>query len=975
MATTTLTTLKDQIELYKYNPTMIQAVILRMLRDITAGKIDVVDPSNPFVFLLEAAATIGSSNMTDNATNNRKQYAKAAQTMEDLYRHMRYGELDDAWALPSTAPFVIGFDKEELISRMVQVPGTDIRKIIIPRNTTVTIADNVFSLQYPIELRQLSHGGLSVVYDVAQVSPLKTIDTNIIDWQPIRQQDGSEMIFFPVYLDQFKVSTLNDVVNSTQKFSLSTTISDQFYYCRVWRELSGGGWEEMETTYSQDIYDVSSVTAIVKVIDNKVTVEIPIVYIKTGLISGKVRMDVYQTKGPMALDLSGFDNKQFIINWLAIDKTEQNQYVAPLSAMTTTQAYSLATTSGGQDAMLFEALKERNLQNAFGPKALPITPAQAQKKLERKGYNIVKNLDQITDRVFAATRPMPEPKDTDLITPANAGIHTLTETLENLAMLSTSYSNTDSLTLSPKTLFRVKNGVLEVCSDAEVALLNAMPGDKKALAITENGYFYTPFHYVFDINDSTFASRAYYLDSPKINSRSFIAENDTTLLQVATGSSLIQRTPLGWEIVITTNSSQEWKDLQDNEVFVNIGFQPDRTGDYAYIPGVFLGKTDAGERVYRFSINTDYQINSINAVEITNAMMYEESQQYLRTPLDQDFDLFYSTSHVTPTGWTPASFDPIIGLFLVPYGSVGISRERLNVNLGTALTNLWTRGRTVAGENNYALWDQDVAAVYASDVYETDPVTGVSFTIVNGVLTYNKTHSAGDPVIRDGAPVYKYRKGDIKRDAYGAPIIVGGRKLTRQVDFFLLEAQYYFATNKAATEYRQQLVDTIVKWISEDLKDINKVLLDKTSIYFYPVQNVSTVDIIYGAGLKTTIDAGQYFNLKLYVRDSVYKNNELRQSLTRSTVVALSECLKSKTVSTSQITEALKEVYGDDVISFEVEGLGGTANLAICTMVDDSARLTLRKRLEYRPDQTFALREDVNVDFIPHERAGIDLDS
>jgi hypothetical protein len=135
------------------------------------------------------------------------------------------------------------------------------------------------------------------------------------------------------------------------------------------------------------------------------------------------------------------------------------------------------------------------------------------------------------------------------------------------------------------------------------------------------------------------------------------------------------------------------------------------------------------------------------------------------------------------------------------------------------------------------------------------------------------------------------------------------------------------------------------------------------------------VDIIYGAGLKTTIDAGQYFNLKLYVRDSVYKNNELRQSLTRSTVVALSECLKSKTVSTSQITEALKEVYGDDVISFEVEGLGGTANLAICTMVDDSARLTLRKRLEYRPDQTFALREDVNVDFIPHERAGVDLDS
>jgi hypothetical protein len=970
---TTLTTLKEQIQSYRYNPTKIQSAVLRMVREVSKGELDIVDPSNPFVFLVEAAATVGASTMTESANNNRKQYAKAAQNFNDLYRHMHYGDFDDIFALPSSVGFVMGFNKEELIARMVQVPGTDIRKIIIPRNTTVTVGDTLFSLQYPIELRQMSHGGLQVVYDVEKTSPLKNIESNIIEWKPFRNGDGTEMIMFPVALDQFSIRSYNETITAAMKFSVTKSISDQFYYCRVWREVALNVWEEIETTYSQDIYNNNAVTAIVKVADKQVTVEIPIVYIKSGMISGKVRIDVYETKGPLSLDLSGFDQRQFVINWQAVDKSEQNEFVSPLKAMNTAVAYSGGQTKGGRNAMTFEALKERVISNGFGPKLLPITPAQAQKRLERQGYNIVKSIDNVANRVFAATRPMPLPRDTDLITSASAGVHTLTETIERLGILSTAYQNNECVTLSPKTLYRIERGILKVCSDSEVALLNSMPGDKKALAITEGSYFYSPFHYVLDTDHNTFASRAYYLDTPKINSRSFIAENDLTLLQVSTGSSQIRRTESGWEVIIVTRSSQEWKDLGDEEVFVNMGFQPDRSGDYAYVPGVFLGKTEEGERAYRFDIKTSYDIDANNGVQLTNAMMYEESAQFLRTKLQQEFDLFYSTTRIMPSTWSPASFDPMIGLFLLPFGSVGISRERLDITLGYALTNLWTRGSTVVGEADYAKWDVDVPATYENDVYETDPVTGASFKIIDGELVYTKTHSAGDPVMRDGEQVYKYRKGDIKRDAYGKPMVVGGRRLTRQIDLFLLEAPYYFATNKAALDYRQQLVDTIVQWIAEDLKVIGQALLDKTSIFFYPVQNVGTVDVIHGPGLKSTINAGQFFNLKVYVRDAVYKNDKLRDSLSRITVLTINDCLKAKTVSNSQIIDALKKAYGTDVLSFDIEGLGGEAKLAICTMTDDSARLTLRKRLEYRADQTFALREDVNVEFISHERAGVEL--
>lgn len=967
--------LKSNIDAFRFNPTKIQGVITRMVRDVYDGKIDIVDPSNPFVHLMEAAATVGASNMTESANNNRKQYPQVAQTMQDLYRHMRYDDFQDIFALPSHADFLVGFNQQELINRMVQVPGTDIRKLVIPRNTTITIAGVQFSLQYPIELRQLSHGGLQVVYDVSQPTPLQTLESNVIPWKTIRDATGQDKIYFPLTLDQFNIITQNGVCSAAQKFTLATGITDQFYFCRVWRETNLG-WVEMPTTYSQDIYSNNGPVAIVRVDGQTVSIEIPVVFVKTGQISGKIRMDVYQTKGPLSQDMAGFDPNQFKASWLTIDKSEQDVYVAPLKSMQSTTIYSTGMTSGGANAMTFDELKTRVVQNAFGPSVLPITPAQAQERLERNGYNIVKNLDHVTDRIFAATKPMPDPKDVELITPANAGIHTLAETMEALAVLSTAYSNNDSLTLGPNTLYRIERGVLKVCSDSEVALLNSLPGDKKAVAVTEGSYFYSPFHYVFDATSSTFVSRAYYLDGVNNISRSFLGENGTTGLRVATGDATIQRVESGWQLTVTTNSSKEYQDLDDELVHVNLGYQPDRTGDYAYTPGVLLGKTDTGERVFQFNIKTTYDIDTNNNMQLTSFMMYEQSQQFLRVPLEQDFELFYSTSQTMPKTWEASTFDNLIGTFLVPRGSVGVSRERLDIKLGTALTNLWTRGRTVAGVEDYAVWEMDVQAKYENDVYQRDPVTGAAFTIVNGQLVYTKLHSAGDLVFtgpNNDEPVWKYHKGDIKKDAYGNPIVVGGRKLRRQIDLFLLEAAYFFSTNKAAVDYRQQMVAQIVQWIAEDLKEIGKRLLDKTNIYFYPVQNVGTVDVIHGAGLKSTIDASQFFNLKLYVKDSVYKNDKLREAITRATVVAISECLKSKTVSTSQLIDALKLTYGSDVLSFTIDGLGGTAKLDICTMVDDSARLTLRKRLEYRTDQTFALREDVTVEFIDHERAGVVL--
>lgn len=973
--TTVTEQLQRDIRLVRFNPTEIQRYVHRLIPEISEGKHDVIDPSNPFTFVIEAACTLAASNMAENSANNRRQYATAAQSKPELYRHMADHDLTDIFALPCTAPFHFAFSREELKSAMVQVPGTDIKKLVIPRNTTVSIANLVFSLQYPIEIRQMGHGGIQVVWDTEYTSPLLNIETNIIESMTIRDANDVELLVFSVPMQQFSIVSLQDTVNLVRKFTMNISIEHQYYYCRVWAERADGSWQELPITYSQEIYPSNRPTAIVLVDGKDITIELPIIYMKSGAITGKIRADVYQTQGPLSLDMSGYDAREFVANWLAIDKAEQTDYVAPLKNIKTMMAYSVGIVSGGKDAMTFEQLKQRTTNNSFGHPLLPITPAQAQSRLERKGYNIVKNIDNLTDRIFKATRAMPQPEDTQLITAASAGIHTLTETMQRLAMLSTSYENLDTITLSPQTMYTLDGGLVRVCSDAERMAIDAMPGDKKAQLITEGSYFFSPFHYVLDSNDNKFNVRAYYLDAPKVNSRTFVSENDTTMLQVSIGNYHIERTALGWQIYITTVSSQSWKDLLPERQFATIGYHPDRTGDMAYIRGELVAALESGEQVWRFNINTTYDVNSQHEIMISNAAMYEVSEQFHRASLTEDFEIFFSTSEPMPMGWNSSNFDQLIGVFLVDNAAVGVTRERLNITLGYPLENLWSRGRSVAGEANYARWEVDVPARWESDVYVIDQTTGVAkFEVVDGKVVFEKLHSAGDiKTDSEGNTIYKYRIGDVKTDTYGKPIVLDNRTIARQMDLFLLEAPYFLATTEVTKSYLNRLVGTLVNWVTQDLGDINKALLDKTKIYYTPTQNVGQVDVIYGAGLKTTINASQYFNLKLYVRDTVYKNEELKEKIRASTVSAIAACLTSKTVSVSDITNTLKNVYQDDVISFEIEGLGGPNKLSLCTMVDDAARLTLRKRLVYRVDQTFAVEEDVTVEFVPHERAGMTL--
>lgn len=969
MADPTVSNLKSQVEKVAYNPAAIQRVVLESLRTATAGGVEVVDPTNPFVFALESSAVLTATAMAKNEANTRKQYPVAALTQEDLYLHMSDRDYADRFAVPAKTVFSILIPMEELLARLVEDPGTGIRKMVIPRNTFFTVADIVFSLQYPIEIRQMNHGGLQVVYDASKPSPLQELSSNVLRYETRTGPDGTDFLYFEFEVAQFRIQSHTGTLNAATDYKLDVTLADQYYYTRVYVEEASGSWTEIRTTHSDQIYDAATPTAVLRVIDRQLTVRIPQVYTSTGLLNRGVRVDVYETRGVLDINLANYGADAFLATWQAFDSADQTIFTAPLKTLRSPVIYSNKFVSGGANAMSFEALRNRVLRNAIGQPTLPITNVQLEATLERNGYQIVRNVDNITNRVFLATRPMPTPDDERLITAAAASIETVSITLDELVQLDTVIDNGASVTITPQTIYRTRSGVVKPVPSSQVEALLALPADQRAGQVTQGGYLYTPFHYVLDTTGSEFSARAYYLDAPTIETKIFVADNDTTLLQASTKAYGVERTESGYKITIALESSDGWKQLSNEDAYVMLAYVPKGERDRAYLMGALEGINADGERVYSFDLSTTFNVDAGHGMELSKFLMYSQEPRLTKCEMLQDFEVLIAAGSVMGGQYTPNGVDDALPRFLLPMRIAGVMHEKLRVRFGYSLDRLWSRARSVISTVVYKTWETDVPRFYEQDIYETDPLTGAKFGVAgDGTLTYNILHAKGDPVLDElGNPVYQFRKGDVQLDGSGNPIVLNPRGMMRQIDVLLIEGAYHFATDVTTLNYRNKLTRTVVEWLTNDLTKITEQLLEQTRMYFYPKTTLGAIDVMIQDGITTTIAAGQAFNVAIYVNAAVYSNEKLRAQLATTTVKVLSQQVASNTVSVSGMLKALREAYGNDVIDVDVNGLGGEANLSVLTVLNDGDRCSIRKRLIAQADDSLIVQEDVTIGFVRHE--------
>lgn len=978
-STDATTGLLENVLSFYNDPALIGRAALRTLTQVSNGEKSISDPTNPLVFCLEAACVMVSAAMTQNAINTRKQYPYAAQTQDDLYLHMSDKDYADRFALPSTTKMVVMLNEAELLRRMVTDPLTGIKKIVIPRNTEFVAGSTIFSIQYPIEIRQMLHSGLQVMWNTDKASPLLTLSTNMVDWE-IRVPATASVVpdgrFVTLTIDvqQFFIQTDYANINSTG-LSGNMTLTDLFYYARAYVQQSNGAWIEIKTTHTDQIYDIAIPTLVLKVLNGVVYYTLPQIYISQGLITSKMRIDVYQTKGALDYDLGGYDPSAFSANWKSIDTADKNVYTAPLDALNSLEdriVFSDTVVTGGRDQLSFNDLRTRVIKNAIGSPTLPITNVQIEYALKNKGYDIVTNLDQITNREFLATRSMPLPDDKTLITAATAGVLTLITSLSQAVTNPYVIDNKASITLTPKITYQIANDTLQMVTPAELALINNLPVESKITALTIGNYMHSPYYYVLDTNDNQFTVRAYDLDHPVIVSKTVIEENDSTQLQVTADAISIIKTDNGYTVAITTRSSTAYQELNNAKVFVQLAFIADNEVDRAYILGALTGVSATGERRFEFKLDSNLALNAKHRLPILS-QIYTTDSRMLPAKLTEQFDILFSTNTTAPDGWKSRAIDMVLGQYQLPTGTYAINQERVTIKFGDALETLWTRARSVPKEMQYQYFTQDVPLLYENDVYAS-AFDGSTLTIVNNVVTYNKLHSKGDPVLdAAGQPVMKYRQGEVVPDtAYTGLSLqtdtgsVMTRGVTRHVDLTVIDGLYWWATDNAATIYREKIVKFMTNWMVNDLAAVTGNLLEQTQIYFHPKSSIGNVKVMVNNGTITEIEAGQTFFVRLHVPATTYANPALQTELIRNTITIINQSLLSAQVSLGSISSLLKESYGTDVIDVALSATGSMMPYHALTVMDDAKRLTLKKRLVNMTNDLYVVEENITVEFVKH---------
>lgn len=955
-----ISTLVDEVIVNRFNPSAIQRLALDTLESISAGEMQVVDPTNPFVFLMETSAVNTSAVLTQHEALVKQLYPSMAVTMDELFLHMSDLDYLNLFATPTLATYTLMFSKEELISKAVVTDNPNVGKITVPKHSEFKVGGIPFTLQYPIDIEVLSQGRLRVRYDLSNPSPLETIGDNVIPFTTVTLE-GSEYIKFDVPVLQIEMVSMYDQISLSTGLNVNYQYSDQYFTARVYMEVNGG-WKEIPTTHTDKVLDPTVVTGVLKVISGVINLQIPQFYIDLGLVTGGIRIDIHTTKGVLDTSLDSFTINSFVAKWKDHDLNDTlSPFSIPLTNYSSMAVYSSSTLSGGGDMLSFMELRNRVITNSLGNTQEPVTGLQLESKLGLQGYTLIKDIDNVTDRVYLVSKKLPNHIDNPIV----STLDTIVSDMDDIRTKHGVYDNGERVTISPKSLWvRDELGSRLLDSMDVYAIDNLSPTDKLK-TLNENSYLQTPFHYLLDTSDNDFTVTPFYLENPELLSRILVDQNDNYSYSIVSDKFSVDKMDNGYRLKVSTKSTGILGVIETEFLITTLSFKPTGQSTKVSIPHSGIEYTESGDLVFIFDLESSFDFESQNDISLNNFKSYSIDNLSYSTNLTTEFELTYYVR-----GRNPNDLDIVSDkLYFLGINDKALSIEHLVIKLGSYVDNLWTRARSVLDSVSYRKYESDVFAVYTENVYERDSTGSLTLSLdANGDVGFNLLHSIGDPILdADGNPVIKYFAGQLVLDSRGEPVIENQGSILRDFDVFLLDARFRYSTSSFDSDYYQSLGETILTWLDTDIKTYKEWLLEQTELMFYPTRTTGRAKVLVLDAEETTIDLEQRFVVSLYLTKDNFINTELRDSLSKLVAGVINRHLTQKRVSINEIIKDITDEAGESVIGLDVEGLGGSANYTTVSLVDDVDSLSVSKKLTLDLDGVISIVDDIDVLFIKHE--------
>lgn len=949
----------------KFNPEAIQYKILNYLEEANDNKLNIVSANNPFLLALESNAVLTSNAITETISNIRSKFPSLAITKKDLFHHYTDEELDGLFSKPGDCEFLFTIPITDLVSHGYKNENGYI-ETMIPAKTCFKVRELNFTILNDIIIRLYNDNSVFVEYLIND-NPTALKNTGILP-SYVDELNGEQVIRFTALVKQ--VNMIRAKYTPTLANGLHTIIplteKNKFYHIDVfyYNNNTNNQLQKIQVKYDESYIDPLTPTAFVSIVDNTqasmsdtaIEINIPALYFKDLNLSGEITIEIYETLGNVNIPVKYIPSNEYNIKKF----TEVTNKLAATISNIDFSVIAFTELSNGSDGLTFLEMRNSVINNTYGKQQLPITEQQLIHNMKLDGYTIYKGLDTLTERTFIISKELSKDgigSNSVLKAANNVYFNTVPLLLGNLTNHPYISMYEDNFILHSNAVFKYDNGKTILLSKNDLDLLKQMTNEELVDNINKFKYMYTPYTYIISKNTNNTSVKVVDFDRPLLYSKKVLATNSEILQRSNIEMYNIIKNENGYKIYIKLRHNEESKSIINNINITMSILLP--TMNYLYIESIYNNEDD----IYEFEIKSDMYIDNTFKLHVTNGKAttnnnYIDLKNTLTFYIHSN-DITINNSHFLE-GSIPDNDDIIL------------TKESIDVILGKPLEYLWSPITLEYTSRKFKTYDTDILKTYTKNVYEINPETGLAFTIIDGVPSYNLLHRKGE-IVKDenGNNIYLHRKGDIVKDNNNQPIIDNIFGVIRSINILMLDYEFKIIENKEKTlpaygtvytTYNEMLLSQLETILLEHIPNKNNDLLENTKIYFR--SNKTSLPI------KCKIQ-GVLYNLPsmikpkvtLYIKGTNTYTSEEKNKFRDTIGIVIEKYINQNIIKITELKNEILKVLNSDVIGVKINNLEPTDS-EIFEVVDKSNHLTLNKVLDIDTYNKLYVRYDLELEII-----------
>lgn len=960
-----------------HNPMRIASLALNEIEARMDGTRIIADPNSPFCQLLEFGSSVSSSVMHLMDEKLPTLYPKRAESMEDLYNHMSDFDYLSMYSTPAHTQLRMTFSKKWLIDNAINY-NQNYKLVTLPAGTVFMLGKYPFGIHYPINIMINNYTKtFTCVYDNRVTNPLHELNTNVIEKYDASYRGLEYLVMdFPIY--QFAKSTITESLVAESGFTTKVSYNNDFYAIRLF-SYKNGKYIELAQSQSKIVYDNTVPTALVRVLpdEKRIKIVIPQIYFDKNLLGSKLLIEVYTTLGELDIDTSNITAANIGITY-NVGEREDGAYSYIFKNLPFDSVPDLSGTmiTGGSNAVSIDILRNRVVNDTLYDR-VPITEGQIESYMQDNGFYVKKFKDNVTDRVYHAYRVIKD--QTNSVIPSLTMQMALKESYKDGGYSPFRYQNADnSITVLPTAIYKYdqdKNSAIPLTDEELKVIATAQETNKQKLAdiLNNTQYLKHPFHLRVSFANQYPQVHSFDLFTNSVDRVLFDEDNYEMAEKMMAFSAQVYHDPdvIGeYAVEISVFKSDELKDLPETDIKLYVAVKTNEDNWVGCEAKWVRNDETFGRAIYRFTIPTNYHLTLNNEIGVNFPQSYTSTvTQEQLINLQHDFNVVFmvkrsalsSSTIVEPSASLVKGVpESLTSMFL------GLSRQHLTITLGKNLSDVIRNDVELSTTSTkYATYETDIPRKYTEDQYKRKS-DGSLYTEVDesGNLQVVIEHYAGENM-KDayGEIIYAHRKGEIKYDKDGNPIVLNDREKLYYVSMMFMDAKVFFSDRSAETTFQGNMYG-ILEGYFDTVRNMQDQLLERTNIFFRCVRSTGLASINRGDGISDKQNIEMSFKIVCYVPSYVKQSETIQNEITEMTCNAIEESISSKTISMLDIFATVKSKLSDYIDHFDLLGVNDDIKLQTFVITDEDAMPSVARKLELTEDNILSLNKQIEITYV-----------